>query len=105
MWIQAIRHLLFCNDERNTAPPVYLASDLVVSVTQPCYHVDYFIGILGMDLHLPDLVEDITYFSQTGGRYAFIIDDHGTTVGCQGVIDGHGTTAVRAWYGSSTTAV
>ncbi|KAF0299200.1 VWFA and cache domain-containing protein 1 [Amphibalanus amphitrite] len=57
-----------------------VSKDLVVSVTQPCYHVDYFIGILGMDLHLPDLVEDITYFSQTGGRYAFIIDDHGYTL-------------------------
>lgn len=53
------------------------AADLVVSVTQPCYHVDYFIGILGMDLHLPDLVEDLTYFSQRGGRYAFIVDNHG----------------------------
>ena len=61
----------------HTPPP----PDLVVSVTQPCYHVDYFIGILGMDLHLPDLVEDLTYFSQTGGRYAFIIDDHGTAEG------------------------
>ncbi|XP_037070715.1 VWFA and cache domain-containing protein 1-like isoform X2 [Pollicipes pollicipes] len=57
-----------------------VSKDLVVSVTQPCYHVDYFIGILGMDLHLPDLVEDLTYFSQIGGRYAFIVDDHGYTL-------------------------
>jgi len=49
-----------------------------VSITQPCYHLDLLVGAVGLDIHLSDLVEDITYFNQPGGRsYAFLIDTFG----------------------------
>lgn len=54
---------------------------LVVSVTQPCFHLDTLIGAVGMDLHVADLAEDATYFQQPGGRsYAFVTDRRGITL-------------------------
>ena len=53
----------------------------MVSLTQPCYHLDHLIGAVGMDIHLADLAEDVTYFNLPGGRsYAFIIDTSGLTL-------------------------
>lgn len=58
-----------------------IGKGLVVSITQPCYHLDLLIGAVGLDIHLSDLVEDITYFNQPGGRsYAFLIDAFGTAL-------------------------
>ena len=48
---------------------------MVVSLTQPCYHLDQLIGAVGVDLHLADLVEDVVYFQQPGGRsHALLVD-------------------------------
>jgi len=65
------------------SPPFWdpIGKGLVVSITQPCYHLDLLIGAVGLDIHLSDLVEDMTYFNQPGGRsYAFLIDTFGTVV-------------------------
>ena len=57
----------------------YHDSGLVVSITQPCYHLDLLIGAVGLDIHLSHLVEDMTYFNQPGGHsYAFLLDTFGS---------------------------
>ena len=54
---------------------------LVISLTQPCFHLDLLVGAVGLDIHLADLVEDFTYFNVPGGRsYVFLIDSIGNVI-------------------------
>lgn len=65
------------------SPPYWdqLGKGLVVSLTQPCFHLDLLVGAVGLDVHLADLVEDFTYFNVAGGRsYVFLIDMIGTVL-------------------------
>lgn len=54
---------------------------LIISLTQPCFHLDLLVGAVGLDIHLADLVEDFTYFYVPGDRsYVFLIDSIGKSV-------------------------
>ncbi|XP_046405658.1 VWFA and cache domain-containing protein 1 isoform X2 [Ischnura elegans] len=53
---------------------------MVVSMSKPCFHLDEVVGVVGMDLHLSDLMEDITYFNNYGSTYSFIINKKGYTI-------------------------
>ena len=44
-----------------------------------CLHNKEPIGMSGVDLHMEDLVQDITYFNQADNSYAFIINNDGTS--------------------------
>lgn len=62
------------------SPPYWdpVGKGMVVSLTQPCYHLDLLVGAVGLDVHLADLVEDFTYFNHPGGRsYSFLMDSTG----------------------------
>lgn len=48
-----------------------------MSITQPCFYNDQVIGIVGIDLHMGDLVEDITYHQQDRSSYSFLINTEG----------------------------
>ncbi|XP_071440186.1 VWFA and cache domain-containing protein 1 isoform X2 [Hetaerina americana] len=52
----------------------------VISMTKPCFHLGDVVGVVGMDLHLSDLMEDITYFNNYGSTYSFIINKEGFTI-------------------------
>ncbi|EFX73378.1 hypothetical protein DAPPUDRAFT_109876 [Daphnia pulex] len=59
------------------SPPYWdsIGKGLVISLTQPCFHLDLLVGAVGLDIHLADLIEDFTYFNVPGGRsYVFLID-------------------------------
>ncbi|KAG8226717.1 hypothetical protein J437_LFUL005534 [Ladona fulva] len=53
---------------------------VVISMTKPCFYLDDIVGVVGMDLHLSDIVEDVTYFSNYGSTYAFMINKEGHTI-------------------------
>lgn len=45
-----------------------------------CLHNKEPIGMSGVDLHMEDLVQDITYFNQADNSYAFMINEKGYTI-------------------------
>ncbi|KAL3869969.1 hypothetical protein ACJMK2_042589 [Sinanodonta woodiana] len=55
-------------------------SALTLSINQPCLHNGSPIGIVGVDLHVEDLAQDITYFTHTDNTYAFLVSTDGYTI-------------------------
>lgn len=53
---------------------------LTMSITQTCFHNEEVIGIMGVDLHMEDIVQDVTYYDEMDGSYAFIINAEGYTI-------------------------
>ncbi|KAK3089856.1 hypothetical protein FSP39_007106 [Pinctada imbricata] len=53
---------------------------LTMSISQPCLHGDEFFGVMGVDLHMEDIVQDVTYYSKDTGSYSFIINNEGYTI-------------------------
>lgn len=52
-------------------------SALTMSISQACIHEGDLIGVVGVDLHMEDIAQDITYFNQEEDSYAFIINTDG----------------------------
>ena len=50
---------------------------LIMSITQTCFVNNRLIGIVGLEVNMVDLLEDITYFKEGDRSYAFIIDRKG----------------------------
>ncbi|XP_064624547.1 VWFA and cache domain-containing protein 1-like isoform X2 [Lineus longissimus] len=50
---------------------------LITSITQPTFYNEHVIGITGIDLHLGDLVEDVTYYDNDRSAYSFLINTDG----------------------------
>lgn len=48
-----------------------------MTISQTCYHNNKMIGIMGVDLHMEDIVQDVTYYDEMDGSYAFIINSDG----------------------------
>ncbi|XP_071491032.1 VWFA and cache domain-containing protein 1-like [Diadema antillarum] len=53
---------------------------LIMSLTRPCYANDQVFGIVGLDINMADILEDVTYFEEGDQSYAFMIDDQGLTI-------------------------
>ncbi|KAL9960914.1 hypothetical protein ACROYT_G034422 [Oculina patagonica] len=53
---------------------------LLTSITLPCYHQGKFIGVVGTDLSMEDLLSEITYFQRGQSSYAFMADSSGRTM-------------------------
>ncbi|KAL9960915.1 hypothetical protein ACROYT_G034423 [Oculina patagonica] len=53
---------------------------LLTSITLPCYHQGKFIGVVGTDLSMEDLLSEITYFQRGKSSYAFMADSSGRTM-------------------------
>lgn len=51
-----------------------------MSISMACLHNKEPIGMSGVDLHMEDLVQDITYFNQADNSYAFMINENGYTI-------------------------
>ena len=55
---------------------IYFAG-LLTTVSLPCYHDGKFIGVVGTDLSMEDLLSEITYFRSGQASYAFMADNSG----------------------------
>ncbi|XP_052058181.1 VWFA and cache domain-containing protein 1-like [Mytilus californianus] len=53
---------------------------LTITISQTCFHNNKVIGIMGVDLHMEDIVQDITYYDEMDGSYAFVITSEGYTI-------------------------
>jgi hypothetical protein len=50
---------------------------VVLPIAWPCFHEGLFLGVMGVDIQLADVVEGITYFDSDKNAYAFLIDKTG----------------------------
>ncbi|XP_006825614.1 VWFA and cache domain-containing protein 1-like [Saccoglossus kowalevskii] len=57
-----------------------IGKGLVMTITQACYYNNRLLGIVGIDLNMGDMLEDITYFEEGELSYAFMVDDQGYTL-------------------------
>ena len=46
-------------------------------MSQPCLHLGNPIGVTGIDLHMEDIAQEITYYNQVDGSYAFMVNENG----------------------------
>ena len=58
-----------------------------MSLSQTCIHtlpdqpdLHHLIGLVGMDLHMEDVAQDVTYYSYADSSYAFIITPQGKRI-------------------------
>ncbi len=61
-------------------PTFCIPTGLITSITLPCYHQGKFIGVVGTDLSMEDLLSEITYFQRGQSSYAFMADSSGRTM-------------------------
>ena len=61
-----------------------VCTGLTLSISQPCFHSPVsqperleLMGMVGVDLHMEDIVQDITYYNNNDQSYAFLITTHG----------------------------
>lgn len=50
---------------------------MVLSIAQPCEVSGHIVGVVGIDLSLSEVVENVTYFNTYGNSYAFFINKEG----------------------------
>lgn len=54
---------------------------LIISVTKPCFRKDnHMIGVIGLDVSVADLLQEVSYFEEGSKSYAFMIDEQGYTM-------------------------
>ena len=58
----------------------FLPTGLITSITLPCYHQGKFIGVVGTDISMADLLSEITYFQKGQSSHAFMADSSGRTM-------------------------
>ena len=57
-----------------------ILSGLLTSITLPCYHQSKFIGVVGTDISMADLLSEVTYFQKGQLSYAWMADSSGRTM-------------------------
>lgn len=50
---------------------------LIMTVSKPCYFGNLLLGIVGVDVNLAYILEDVTYYQDSLGSYTFLIDNKG----------------------------
>ena len=58
----------------------FYSTGLLTSITLPCYHRGMFIGVVGTDISMADLLSDVTYFQKGQSSYAWMADSTGRTI-------------------------
>ena len=58
----------------------FYSTGLLTSITLPCYHRGQFIGVVGTDISMADLLSDVTYFQKGQSSYAWMADSTGRTI-------------------------
>lgn len=48
-----------------------------MTVSKPCYFGNLLLGVVGVDVNLAYILEDVTYYQDSLASYTFLIDDKG----------------------------
>lgn len=51
-----------------------------MTVSKPCYFGNLLLGIVGVDVNLAYILEDVTYYQDSLATYTFLIDNKGIFV-------------------------
>uniref|UniRef100_A0A8C2NKA2 VWFA domain-containing protein n=1 Tax=Capra hircus TaxID=9925 RepID=A0A8C2NKA2_CAPHI len=57
-----------------------MGDGLIMTVSKPCYFGNLLLGIVGVDVNLAYILEDVTYYQDSLASYTFLIDDKGYTL-------------------------
>jgi len=48
-----------------------------MTVSRPCYFANLLLGVVGVDVNLAYILEDVTYYQDSLASYTFLIDNKG----------------------------
>lgn len=51
-----------------------------MTVSKPCYFGNMLLGIVGVDVNLAYILEDVTYYRDSSASYTFLIDNKGEMI-------------------------
>ncbi|XP_042191042.1 VWFA and cache domain-containing protein 1 [Callorhinchus milii] len=57
-----------------------MGDGLIMTVSKPCYFGNMLLGIVGVDVNLAYILEDVTYYQDSSASYTFLIDNKGYTL-------------------------
>ncbi|RXM31443.1 hypothetical protein EOD39_7020 [Acipenser ruthenus] len=57
-----------------------MGEGLIMTVVRPCYFGNLLLGIVGVDVNLAYILEDVTYYQDSLASYTFLIDNKGYTL-------------------------
>ena len=56
---------------------IIMLTGLITTVSLPVYASGNFVGVVGIDISLADLFEEVDYFLQDAQTYAFVVNHDG----------------------------
>lgn len=56
----------------------------IMTVSRPCYFGNLLLGVVGVDVNLAYILEDVTYYQDSLASYTFLIDNKGWSLGDEG---------------------
>lgn len=51
-----------------------------MTVSRPCYFGNLLLGVVGVDVNLAYILEDVTYYQDSLASYTFLIDNKGQSL-------------------------
>lgn len=60
-----------------TEPALVLVPGFIMTVSRPCYFGNLLLGVVGVDVNLAYILEDVTYYQDSLASYTFLIDNKG----------------------------
>ncbi|CAL8346639.1 unnamed protein product, partial [Gadus morhua 'NCC'] len=57
-----------------------MGDGFIMTVSRPCYFGNLLLGVVGVDVNLAYILEDVTYYQDSLASYTFLIDDKGYTL-------------------------
>ncbi len=56
---------------------VLISLGFIMTVSRPCYFGNLLLGVVGVDVNLAYILEDVTYYQDSLASYTFLIDNKG----------------------------
>ncbi|XP_023650562.1 VWFA and cache domain-containing protein 1 isoform X2 [Paramormyrops kingsleyae] len=57
-----------------------MGDSFIMTVSRPCYFGNLLLGVVGVDVNLAYILEDVTYYQDSLASYTFLIDQKGYTL-------------------------
>lgn len=62
---------------------VIFSLGFIMTVSRPCYFGNLLLGVVGVDVNLAYILEDVTYYQDSLASYTFLIDNKGMVMHAQ----------------------
>lgn len=74
--LQETQHMRRCMNLTEIPPPPP-PPGFIMTVSRPCYFGNLLLGVVGVDVNLAYILEDVTYYQDSLASYTFLIDNKG----------------------------